>query len=121
MLPFNNPINKNNLVFFSLKKIYGLNFFLVYQLLKKLGISKNLTFKNTNPKLYSNLINLINIKKNHLSFSLKKFNSFKLNFLLKIKTVKGSRLINGLPIKGQRTKTNAKTAKRNNKQLFKND
>lgn len=120
MILFNPLNNKNKPIFLSLKNVYGLNFFLVNKTLKKLGISKNLIFKNINKKLNLNLINTINIKKNSLSTSLKKFELNKLNFLLKINTVKINRLIKSLPINGQRTKTNAKTAKKKNKQLFEN-
>jgi small subunit ribosomal protein S13 len=85
---FETEILNSKSVQFSLKKIYGLNTFQINSICKKLGFSANLKTS----KLATDQI-----------FTLKK--------LVEIKSYSGLRRIKGLPVRGQRTHTNARTAK----------
>ena len=108
-------LNKNKSIKRALIGIYGLNKFKSDQFTKKLGFSANLKIKNMSKDQSQNLTFQINLNKNSLSVNLKKsnFNIFKR--LISIKSIRGLRLKKGLPVRGQRTHTNAKTAR---KKLF---
>lgn len=112
MLIFNTQILKIKKIYISLKSIYGLHFFVIKKILKKLGFSNNLIILKMKQYQINNLISLLNYLNHILSFSLKKIIKLKLVNMIKIKSVKGLRLLRNLPIRGQRTKTNAKTAKK---------
>ena len=100
-------------------KIYGFNFFTIQKLCKYLGLSpignvKELTIKH---------LNLINtwVSKNNILINddvKKLFLDNKKKFIL-IKCYKGFRHEEGLPVRGQRTRTNSKTQKRLNNVLIK--
>jgi len=100
-------------------KIYGFNFFIIQKLCKYLGLNpisnvKELTIKH---------LNLINtwVSKNNILINddIKKlFLDNKKKFIL-IKCYKGFRHEEGLPVRGQRTRTNSKTQKRLNNVIIK--
>lgn len=99
----------------SLQKIYGLGSYQANFICKKLGFTKNLqTNKLTNDQIFK-LIKLIEESGLQITNDLRKSQIFSLKKLVSIKSYKGLRKIRGLPIKGQRTHTNAKTAKKTNK------
>jgi small subunit ribosomal protein S13 len=100
----------NKSIYFSLTKVFGVNRFQSFLICKKLGLSYNVTLYTLTPyqsikliKFVENLDLLIN---NHL----KKSNIMLAKKLIQIKTYKGIRRLRGLPVRGQRTHTNAKTS-----------
>jgi small subunit ribosomal protein S13 len=100
----------NKSIYFSLTKVFGVNRFQSFLICKKLGLSYNATLYTLTPdqsikliKFVENLDLLIN---NHL----KKSNIMLAKKLIQIKTYKGIRRLRGLPVRGQRTHTNAKTS-----------
>ena len=99
----------------SLQKIYGLGSYQTSFICKKLGFTKNLrTNKLTNDQIFK-LIKVVEESGLQITNDLRKSQIFSLKTLISIKSYKGLRKIRGLPIRGQRTHTNAKTAKRNKK------
>ena len=99
-----------------ISQFFGINLHLVYKSMSALGLSFNKIYiknnvLNININDYKNLVNFLEV-------------SFLINALLKdkifinirklrlLKGYKGSRHIYGLPVSGQRTKTNAKTCKK---------
>ena len=105
-------LNKNKSIKRALIGIYGLNNFKCDILTKKLGFSDNLKIKNITNDQSQKLTYLINLNKNELSVNLRKQNYAIFKNLLAVKTIRGLRLNKGLPVRGQRTHTNAKTARK---------
>ena len=114
MYLFNTELPKNKHLFFALKSIYGLNNF-TNIILKKLGLSINFKVINLSAKQISKLVLIINKSNIIINNELKKIRLSLFNKLVNLKTIKGLRLLKGLPVRGQRTHTNAKTSK---KKLF---
>lgn len=108
-------LNKNKSIKKALRAIYGLNNFKCDIVTKKLGFSDNLKLKNITNIQSQKLTFLINLNKNELSVNLRKENYKIFKNLMAVKSIRGLRLNKGLPVRGQRTHTNAKTAR---KKLF---
>jgi small subunit ribosomal protein S13 len=107
-LPTTKPIK------YSLNCIYGLNNSSSISILKKTGFSKNLKIINLNQDQIYYLIKIINSSSLKLSNNLKKINYSIFKKFIKIKCFKGFRFLNKLPLNGQRTHTNARTARKLN-------
>jgi small subunit ribosomal protein S13 len=105
-------LNPNTVVEYALKKIYGLGQVKATILNKKLGLSKNYKINELDSSQLTLLIKIIEQSKYLLGNDLKKTQITSLKALVSIKHYKGLRRIRGLPIRGQRTHTNAKTARK---------
>jgi small subunit ribosomal protein S13 len=103
---------KNNTVILALKLIFGSGNFNAALIIKKLGFSKNFLIKNLLKKQIHELIRVVNSLNILLANDLKKFRFSMFQKLLTIKSIKGFRKSCGLPARGQRTHTNAKTARK---------
>lgn len=114
MYLFDVEISKTKSLLFALKSIYGLNKFSLI-ILKKLGLSSNIKVKYLSTDQITKLISFLNLSNILLANNLKLFNFRIFKNLISLKSVKSIRLLKGLPVRGQRTHTNAKTAK---KKLF---
>jgi len=101
----------NKSVIFALIKVYGIGKFQSFILCKKLGFSTNLKIFELSSDNIIKIINLVEKSDLILNTDLKKLNNVFLKKSITIKTYKGLRKIRGLPVRGQRTHTNAKTAK----------
>lgn len=109
---FESEIPGNKSIFFSLNYIYGLGKNSAMLVCKKLGFSKNLKTKNLSKDQINKLIKIIESLNLSLASELKKSNLLVTKKLLSIKSYRGLRKSQGLPIRGQRTHTNARTAKK---------
>ena len=108
---FETEISNVKTIKFSLQKIYGLGNYQTLMICKKLGFSKNLkTSELTNEQILK-LIKIIENSNLTITSELKKLHIFNLKKLVGIKCYTGLRRIKGLPVRGQRTHTNAKTVK----------
>ena len=83
-------------------------------LCKKLGFAKNLKIKNLKKKQIFNLTKTIELSSIIISNNLKKHKILINKKLLDIKSYRGFRKLKGLPARGQRTRTNRKTARKIN-------
>jgi len=81
---------------------------------KKLGISKNFKVFELTEEQKFNLIKLIDSSGILINSDLKRFLLNKKKKLINIKSYKGLRKLKGFPVRGQRTRSNAKTAKKIN-------
>ena len=108
---------KHKSIFFALTNIYGINKNIAFSLCKKLGFSVNLKTKNLTDKQISKLLQLIESLNLMLNNDLKKMKSLILKNLVLKKSYRGLRSIYGLPVRGQRTHTNAKISKKRFKNL----
>ena len=99
-------------LYFSLRKIYGLGKCKAVFLCKLLGLSPNLKTRKLPTKKLNKLIKIVDNWDIKITSDLKKELSLNLKNLISIKCYKGLRRLKGLPIRGQRTRTNAKNAKK---------
>lgn len=107
------PENKS--VFYALTYIYGINRNSSILICNKLGFSSNFKIKNLNKEQVNRLTKLIEEMSNDLSSNLKKSRFIKNKKLISIKSYRGMRRTQGLPLRGQRTHTNSRTSR---KKLF---
>lgn len=93
----------------KLRKISGLSRSILSLLLKSSGVVfSNSSVPDKNQKLLLKLTFLLRLLTGN---ELKNFNLGRVRTLIQIKHYKGLRRTRSLPVRGQRTKTNAKTAK----------
>lgn len=109
---FESELVEDKSLFFALTQIYGIGKANSLLICKKLGFSKNLKTKNLSKEQINRLINLIDSLNLELASELKKLKVLSAKKLLFIKSYKGLRKNQGLPIRGQRTHTNARTARK---------
>jgi len=99
-------------IFFALTKIYGLGYSQVRLICKKLGFSENMTMLDLTEEQLSGLVRFISQSGLIITKDLKKYQSILHQRKINIRCYKGLRRVRGLPVRGQRTHTNAKTCKR---------
>ena len=109
---FESELPKNKLLSFALSKIYGLGLKKAFFICKKLGFSRNLTVKDLSKEQISKLVKYIEFANLVIAGDLVKIRLLVVKKLVSIKSYRGLRRYNGLPIRGQRTHTNAKTARK---------
>lgn len=103
---------KNKSVLFALKKIFGVGFKTSNIIIKKMGLSLNFKIKHLSKDQTLKLISLLENSSLKLGNDLKKLKMINKKNLLSIKSYRGIRAYKGLPVRGQRTHTNAKTSKK---------
>jgi small subunit ribosomal protein S13 len=109
---FESELPKNKSVFLSLVHIYGLGKCKSFFICKRLGFSRNFKVENLSKEHSSRLIKTIEHLNLKLASDLKKSKLLATKKLIAMKSYKGSRKMRGLPARGQRTHTNAKTSRK---------
>nr|YP_010516680.1 ribosomal protein S13 [Haslea provincialis]UXN44223.1 ribosomal protein S13 [Haslea provincialis] len=104
------PENKS--IYFALQYIYGIGKTRAFLICKKLGFSINLKVKHLSENQTVQILSLINSLNFVLAHDLKKLKIGLTKKLVSIKSYRGLRRTRGLPVRGQRTHTNARTARR---------
>jgi small subunit ribosomal protein S13 len=115
----NIPLKKS--AYIALTAIYGIGISRSKQILNSLEIHperKIYELKNNELKILQEIIETSNLK---IENELKKYNQEKIGTLIDIKCYKGIRHFRSLPVRGQRTRTNARTMKRQKKTYIKKD
>jgi small subunit ribosomal protein S13 len=105
------PENKS--VHFALINVYGIGQSTAFTICKKLGFSRNLKIKDLTQEQIVEILHLIDSSNLILNNELKKLRSLTLKSLVSIKSYRGLRRVRGLPVRGQRTHTNAKSSRKN--------
>lgn len=105
-------INDNKLINIALIYIFGINISLSNKICKLLGLNKNLKLKNLTKEQKNSLFLIINYLKVKINYNLLKYKVDNHKRLINIKNYKGFRKLNKLPVRGQRTHTNAKNCKK---------
>nr|YP_010507955.1 ribosomal protein S13 [Phytophthora humicola]UXG56299.1 ribosomal protein S13 [Phytophthora humicola] len=108
---FNKTISDSKSILYSLTILYGINKYQSKKICKNIGINPQITLNKLKNNHVNRLINYIN-KNLKVEQFLKKIKTDKLNELVEIKSNRGIRQSQGLPVRGQRTHTNAKTSKK---------
>jgi len=99
-------------IYFALTRIYGLNKSTSVSICKKLGFSINFKVKNLSQDQINDLLKIIEDSGLFVTQDLKKFKLSILKMAVITQSYKGKRRAKGLPVRGQRTHTNARTAKK---------
>nr|YP_009233116.1 ribosomal protein S13 [Phytophthora polonica]AMB20921.1 ribosomal protein S13 [Phytophthora polonica] len=108
---FNKTISDSKSILYSLTVLYGINEYLSKKICKNIGINPQITLNKLKNNHVNRLINYIN-KNLKIEQLLRKAKTERLNDLIEIKSNRGIRQSQGLPVRGQRTHTNAKTSKK---------
>jgi len=96
----------------SISKLYGFGIYLSNLMLNDLNIGYNCRIKDLNHTTVIKIIKWVEKNKIVIESSLKQKITLDINKLKYIKTYRGLRHIYNLPVRGQRTKTNASSVKR---------
>ena len=113
LLETNLPRQKS--IYFALTKIYGIGQTTSKVICKKLGFSLNLKVKELSQNQITDISKTISLNNILINNELKKKKFLSVQTLIVTKTYRGLRKVKGLPVRGQRTHTNAKSAKKTNK------
>ena len=114
---FNKIIPDSKSIIYSLSILYGINEYQSKKICKNIGINPQITINQLKNNHVNRVIKYIN-KNLNIEQILKKKNKDRFNDLLEIKINRALRTSQGLPSRGQRTHTNAQTAKKNQKFFF---
>ena len=110
---FESELPENKSVNFALKHVYGLGKYQANILCKKLGFSKNFKINELSKEQLETIVFLItNTPDLTITVNLKKLKLSKRKNLISMKSYRGLRLKQGLPVRGQRTHTNARTSRK---------
>jgi small subunit ribosomal protein S13 len=100
------PVNKQAWV--SLQYIYGIGSSLSHEILEKAEITPETKVKDLTEDEVNRLRDIID-KQYHVEGDLRKEINFNVKRLIEIGSYRGLRHRHGLPVRGQRTRTNART------------
>jgi small subunit ribosomal protein S13 len=95
----------------ALTYIYGIGLALSKRVLAKAGVNPDLRVKNLKDDDAARIQNIINSENLKVEGDLRREISMNIKRLIDIGSYRGSRHRKGLPVRGQRTKTNARTRK----------
>lgn len=109
---FESKIPENKSVLYALTNVYGIGRAKAYLICRKLGFSTNLKLKDLTKEQITKLIEIVQMLNIAVASDLKKIKILATQRLVDIKSYRGLRKNQGLPIRGQRTHTNAKTARK---------
>ena len=107
----NANLNTKKKVHIALTKIYGLNKYQCSLICDELGISSEKRIKQLTQGELEKLTNLIT-QNYAIGIDVKRFTLQNIQRLIKIGTYRGFRHIDGLPVRGQKTHGNSRTAKK---------
>jgi small subunit ribosomal protein S13 len=108
----------NSGIFYALKNVYGIGKTRSLDICRKLGFSKNLKIKNLSEFQIKKIVFIVENSNILITSDLKKLKSLAIKTLVAIKSYRGLRKIKGLPVRGQRTHTNAKTSRKFSNQII---
>ena len=107
---FEVELPKNKSLIYALRYIYGMGKTRSVLVCKKLGFSSNLKVKDISKDQTNKLVKFLELLDFSLALDLRKSRLLGFKKLVSIKSFRGLRKYQGLPVRGQRTHTNAKTA-----------
>ena len=107
----NNLSNKKK-IYVALTCIYGIGIPTSKKILKQLNISEDLKVSELTEIHISSLRDILETEEYKLEGDLKRLISLNIKRLIDINSVRGRRHLKGLPVRGQRTRTNNRTSRR---------
>lgn len=109
---FESKLPENKSIQFGLKYVYGIHKNRAFLICKNLGFSSNLKVKNLSTIQITQLTRFVESLNFVTANDLKRLNLLDKKKLISIKSYRGLRRKKGLPVRGQRTRTNAKTSRK---------
>jgi small subunit ribosomal protein S13 len=106
-----NLANKKK-IYIALTSIYGIGIPTSLNILKRLKIDPNLKVSDLNELNISSLRDILEKEEFKLEGDLKRIINANIRRLIDINSFRGRRHLKGLPVRGQRTRTNNRTARR---------
>jgi small subunit ribosomal protein S13 len=107
----NNLSNKKK-IYIALTCIYGIGIPTSKKILNQLDIDPNVKVSDLNETNISSLRDILETEEFKLEGDLKRLVSLNIKRLIDINSVRGRRHLKGLPVRGQRTRTNNRTSRR---------
>ena len=107
----NNLANKKK-IYVALTCIYGIGIPTSRKILKQLNISEDLKVADLNESNISALRDILETEEYKLEGDLKRLISLNIKRLIDINSFRGRRHLKGLPVRGQRTRTNNRTSRK---------
>jgi small subunit ribosomal protein S13 len=107
----NNLANKKK-IYIALTCIYGIGIPTSKKVLKELNIDPNVKVSELNETNISSLRDILETEEFKLEGDLKRLVSLNIKRLIDINSFRGRRHLKGLPVRGQRTRTNNRTSRR---------
>ena len=107
----NNLSNKKK-IYIALTCIYGIGISTSKKILTQLNIDPNLKVSDLNETNISALRDILETEEFKLEGDLKRLVSLNIKRLIDINSFRGRRHLKGLPVRGQRTRTNNRTSRR---------
>lgn len=107
----NNLSNKKK-IYIALTSIYGIGIPTSKRILKTLNISEDIKVSELNEDNVSSIRDFLENEDFKLEGDLKRYISLNIKRLIDINSVQGRRHLKGLPVRGQRTRTNNRTSRR---------
>lgn len=108
----NTKLSSNDSIIFALVKIYGINKKSAQYFCKKLGFVDSFKISDLTNVQTTQLQNMLENSDKLLGSKLKQDLILKNKLQIKIKSYKGLRKLKGYPVRGQRTRSNAKTSRK---------
>ena len=107
----NNLSNKKK-IYIALTAIYGIGISKALDILKMISIDPNTKVFNLTENNISSLRNILESGDLKLEGDLKRLISLDIKRLIDINSYRGRRHLKGLPVRGQRTRTNSRTSRK---------
>jgi small subunit ribosomal protein S13 len=107
----NNLANKKK-IYIALTCIYGIGIPTSKKVLKELNIDPDIKVSELNETNISSLRDILETEEFKLEGDLKRLVSLNIKRLIDINSFRGRRHLKGLPVRGQRTRTNNRTSRR---------
>ena len=109
-----NNLAKKKKIYIALTCIYGIGISKSLDILKKINIDPNIKVLDLNEKNISLLRDILESNDFKLEGNLKRIISLNIKHLININCIRGKRHLRGLPVRGQRTRTNSRTCRQRN-------
>lgn len=106
-------LSEKKSIFFALTQVYGIGRKTAMSVCRKVGLSSNLKISDITHEQSTDIVKTIDLSNVLLNNHLKNFKSLKMSKLVNMKSYRGLRFVKGLPVRGQRTRTNGKSSKTN--------
>jgi len=107
-----NNLSQKKKIYIALTAIYGIGIKTSKKILDKVGINPNTKVADLTDENISIIRDTLETDSLKLEGDLKRLISLNIKRLIEINSVRGRRHLKGLPVRGQRTRTNNRTSRR---------
>jgi small subunit ribosomal protein S13 len=105
-------LNNNSKAKYAIQRIYGIGYFIALIMFNDLNLGHNLRIRDLTQNILVKILKWVDKNKLLIESSLKQKIAVDINKLKSIKLYRGLRHAYNLPVRGQRTKTNASSVRK---------